>query len=352
MRFAPSTRKLSDSEMVIHRLYGITSRYDAGFEQQVEDLLRLGLDRFDMDIGIVSRITGDTYEVVATVVPEGVAMAPGDQFQLAETYCSITVEADGPVGFENAGESRYARHPAYGAFRLEAYIGVPIYRGAEFFGTLNFSSPKARERQFEEVDLDSLKLMGGWLSTELKRRQTEEELHAVRQELEGLVRTDPLTELLNRRGVRETFERHAERSGFDGSPLSCVLVDIDDFKTINDRWGHSTGDRVIRAVAQRVRESLRPTDVAGRIGGDEFLAVLPSASIHDARVVAERIAANVRAMDVSADGQPVPLTVSIGVARLPIGVATVTDVLAHIEDLLAESKRAGKNTVTVSSTLG
>ena len=352
MQFAPSTRKLTHSEMVIHRLYGITSRYDAGFDQQVEDLLRLGLDRFDLDIGIVSHVHDDMYEVIATVVPDGVELSVGDRFPLANTYCSVTVEADGPVGFEHAAESSWATHPAYSAFRLEAYIGVPIYRGAEFYGTLNFSSAAPRARSFEEVDLDSLKLMGGWLSTELKRRKTEAELDAVRQELEGLVRTDPLTELLNRRGVRETFERHAERSGFEGSPLSCVLVDIDDFKTVNDQYGHSTGDRVIRAVAKRVRDSLRPTDVAGRIGGDEFLAVLPKASIHDAKIVAERIARDVSELQIVVDHRAIPITVSIGVARLPIGVTTITDVLAHIEDLLKESKRRGKNTVTVSSQLG
>lgn len=344
---ALSDRKLSESEMVIHRLYEITSHYDAGFEQQMLELLALGCDRFDLDIGIVAKITGENYEVLQTVNPEGVDLSRGDRFNLADTYCSITLDANGPIGFEHAGETTYARHPAYAMFKLESYVGIPIHVADEFYGTINFSSARPRPRRFKPADIDCLKLMASWVSTELQRRAMEAELKEARRHLEHLVRTDPLTELRNRRGMAEVLHDHSRRSRFGGSALSCVLVDIDDFKVVNDNYGHSSGDRVIRAIAEGIRTCLRPTDAAARIGGDEFLVVLPGADTDVAEDVAERIAETVRCLDLVDHGVPFPVTVSIGVAAVPSDAASVTDILECTEKLLKHSKLAGKDTVSV-----
>jgi diguanylate cyclase (GGDEF)-like protein len=347
MYFQPSKRELTPSEMVIHRLYEITSAYSDGFDKQAQDLLRLGLDRFQLDIGIIARIRDLRYEIRAAVAPPGVELNPGDVFPLGNTYCSLAVNADGPIGFERAGHSTFASHPAYGVFRLEAYLGLPLYVGGKFYGTLNFSSPHPRERKFTDLDLHCLRLMGGWVSSELDRRQTEEDLRLARQRLELLVRIDPLTELLNRRGIREALEGYSRRIRRDGAQLSCVLIDIDDFKSINDRFGHSMGDSCIRAVAQAVRGSLRPSDVAGRIGGDEFVAILPGASLPEARAIAERIGKRVRELPRRDDSSPFGVTVSIGVARVPfVEGASLKDLLALTEGLLRQSKKSGKNAVT------
>lgn len=347
MYFQPSKRELTPSEMVIHRLYEITSAYSDGFDKQAKDLLRLGLDRFQLDIGIVARIRNLRYEIRAAVAPPGIELGRGDVFPLSETYCSLAVNADGPIGFERAGDSTLDTHPAYGVFRLEAYLGLPLYVGGEFYGTLNFSSPHPRERKFTEVDLHCLRLMGGWISTELHRRQTEEDLRLARNRLELLVRTDPLTELLNRRGIREALEGYSRRIRHDGAHLSCVLIDIDDFKSINDRFGHSVGDTCIRAVAQAVRGSLRPSDVAGRIGGDEYMAILPGASLTEARGIAERIRSRIRELPRQDEKSPFGVTVSIGVAQVPLlEAASLTDLLTVTEGLLRHSKKSGKNIVT------
>jgi diguanylate cyclase (GGDEF)-like protein len=252
------------------------------------------------------------------------------------------------MGFEHAAECDVARHPAYGMFKLESYIGIPIYRGPLLYGTLNFSSALPRERKFDEIDMDCLRLMGSWISAELQRRKMEADLETARAGLERLVITDPLTELANRRGMREIFERHAERAGFEGSELSCILVDIDDFKQVNDRFGHSSGDLVIQGIGDAIRASVRPTDIPGRIGGDEFLVVLPGASLAEAERAAHRLAANVRDLRFRHGGEKVAVTVSIGVAKVPAGTTTVTEVLAETQDLLRESKVSGKNAVSVS----
>jgi diguanylate cyclase (GGDEF)-like protein len=280
------------------------------------------------------------------VSPDDAVIEPGERFDLADTYCSITVGAPGPVGFENAGASDYALHRAYRVFGSEAYIGTPIHVGGRFFGTLQFSSRRPRERAFAAVDGDSLRLLQSWVSTELQQRDMEQELFETRRHLEHLVRTDPLTELANRRGLGETLQSYSRRSQHARSALSCALLDIDDFKHVNDHYGHSMGDMVIRAVAGGLRESIRPSDIAGRIGGDEFLAILPGANVDQAHGVGERISRRIQALDLRKSGERLPVTVSIGVAAVPVDAYSVTDVLAQTEALLRRSKLSGKNTVS------
>lgn len=345
-RLHPSERPLSDSEMVIHRLYEITSRYQDGFAEQVREMLRLGLSRFELDIGIVSRVDGTTYEVVEAVVPDGTGLKAGDRFELGATYCSAAIEARGPVGFEHVAKSEMATHPAYAAFGLESYIGTPITVGGEIFGTLNFSSPMMRERAFRDVDVDCLMLMERWVATELERRDMERRLEQALGDLERLVRTDPLTELANRRGLVDALDKFARRSKRTGQLLSCILLDIDDFKSVNDRFGHSVGDRVIRAVADELHRALRPGDVAGRVGGDEFLAVLPGATVEQARAVGERVRDAVRRLGDEELADVGPVTVSIGAAAVSESTRTVTDIMSQVEAHLMASKTDGKDRVT------
>ena len=189
-------------------------------------------------------------------------MATGHRFKLADSYCSLTLEAEDVVAFEYAGGSNFSRHRAYRATELEAYIGIPLQDADGVRGTLSFSSLLRRSRAFEETDIDALLLMASWVSSEMERRQSVEELRKARKHLERLVRTDPLTELKNRRGMAEALQDHSRRSHFGGLALSAVLVDLDDFKQVNDRCGHATGDRDISGVANALRAALRPGDVA------------------------------------------------------------------------------------------
>jgi diguanylate cyclase (GGDEF)-like protein len=133
--------------------------------------------------------------------------------------------------------------------------------------------------------------------------------------------TDPLTGLANRRYALSHLGRAAERAARRGKPLAALLLDIDRFKAVNDAHGHAAGDAVLRAVAERLRSELRPGDLLSRIGGEEFLAVLPDLDGEEALAAAERLR-------LSLSDRPVPLpggagavapTVSVGVAVAPAG---------------------------------
>lgn len=156
---------------------------------------------------------------------------------------------------------------------------------------------------------------------------------------------DPLTDLLNRRGLEAALHREASRADRGQGPLSALLVDCDDFKRVNDESGLPAGDEVLRGVARALVESVRAGDVVARIGGDEFVVLLPQTRTWEAVEVAERIRTRVRDR-VKPPGGRVQ-TVSIGVRRLDRPVTTVEELVGAAEQGLKASKAVGKDQVRV-----
>ncbi|MGC2778013.1 MAG: GGDEF domain-containing protein [Bradyrhizobium sp.] len=161
--------------------------------------------------------------------------------------------------------------------------------------------------------------------------------------------TDPLTGLLNRRGFADACAQLIEREAREQRPVSAMIFDIDHFKSINDRFGHAEGDEVLKLFANVAVNHLRLTDLSGRIGGEEFAALLPC-SIEEAMVAAERVRGAFAASGVVCEDKPVDTTVSIGVAGGPAG--TDLDVLlAAADTALYKAKRSGRNRVEASAEL-
>jgi len=162
--------------------------------------------------------------------------------------------------------------------------------------------------------------------------------------LERLASVDALTLLLNRRGLEAALAREIGRKRRSGEPLAAVLIDCDDFKRVNDSRGHAVGDQVLQQVARRLQESLRPSDHLGRIGGDEFLVLLPDTGAAEALRVAQRLRLAVGDRPVREPGGTVGLlTISLGLALLMDGDGELEDVLARTCASLQRSKRRGKN---------
>lgn len=156
--------------------------------------------------------------------------------------------------------------------------------------------------------------------------------------------TDALTGLLNRRGLFRAFDVEAERARRYGHPMSLILFDLDHFKQINDRLGHASGDRVLRAVGEEIRRTLRPADVMGRWGGEEFVVLLPETGLSAAVDVAERLRYLVSGLRSEAG----PLSASFGVA--PFSETDNLGTLVRRADrALYEAKRAGRNRVVAST---
>lgn len=160
---------------------------------------------------------------------------------------------------------------------------------------------------------------------------------------EHMARHDALTGLPNRTLFQERLERAVERLP-GGAPFAVLYLDLDRFKEVNDGLGHATGDRLLVAVAGRIRACLRPDDAAARLGGDEFAAILPAATdAATARAVAERLVREVGA-GYLLDGRPVSVGASVGIALAPRDGATSDLLLRHADMALYEAKGAGRGT--------
>jgi two-component system, cell cycle response regulator len=160
---------------------------------------------------------------------------------------------------------------------------------------------------------------------------------------------DPLTGLYNRRYAMAQLMQIAERALADSTSFAAFVIDIDRFKTVNDRFGHAAGDAVLTQVAQRMSENLRAGDLLARIGGEEFLAVLPNIALDEARLIAERLRSAMAAQPCSlADGRRVAVTTSIGLA---ISAATrpedIPQLLEDADSALLAAKSSGRNQVTL-----
>jgi diguanylate cyclase (GGDEF)-like protein len=158
---------------------------------------------------------------------------------------------------------------------------------------------------------------------------------------------DPLTGFFNHRYLHERLSEEVVRAVRTRRPLSVVMLDLDDFKLVNDTFGHVYGDRVLAHVADLVRSTLRASDVAARYGGDEFALILPETGPEDAARAAERILEALAASPFSADGrQPFPMSASIGIATHPRDGRSATELIAVADAGLYGSKDAGGNRVT------
>jgi diguanylate cyclase (GGDEF)-like protein len=160
---------------------------------------------------------------------------------------------------------------------------------------------------------------------------------------------DPLTGMFNRRGFAEACSRVIDREANAGRPVTVMIFDIDHFKSINDRFGHPAGDEILKLFAAVVVNGLRITDLSGRIGGEEFAALLPC-SLEEGVVVAERVREAFESSGIVDETGPVDTTVSIGVAGGPAG--TELDVLlAAADTALYQAKRGGRNRVEAAEEL-
>jgi diguanylate cyclase (GGDEF)-like protein len=178
-------------------------------------------------------------------------------------------------------------------------------------------------------------------ANEVLKRETAKRITAQR-----IANIDPLTELLNRRGLEAELSKEIRRASRSDAPLTAVLLDCDDFKRINETLGHAVGDVVLKEVATRLKDSLRPTDHVARIGGDEFLVLLPDTRMAEAMHAGERLRLAVSDNPLRLASGPVKLTASLGIERVPPSVVSIEEVLARTHLSLRHSKRTGKNRVS------
>ena len=170
------------------------------------------------------------------------------------------------------------------------------------------------------------------------------------ERMKVLAITDELTGIMNRRGFEDAARRTFAHARRNDELLSVVLADIDQFKSVNDRFGHSSRDQAIKLFAQHLAHTLRAGDIVGRIGGEEFALVLPSTNLAEARVITERTRQKLESARFTIGDETLALTASFGVASLETGHPTLSDALNSADRALHDAKRLGRNRVEVYDT--
>lgn len=203
--------------------------------------------------------------------------------------------------------------------------------------------------QMKRVDLgdtDGVRYLGAFMEDLRPRRALEAKQRELLEQLEHQALTDMLTGLPNRRAFHNEAALAVARAKRSGGLVTVGLADVDHFKSINDRFGHAAGDRILKELGQVIRKAARASDVLARTGGEEFSLLFPGATVEQAGLVAERIRAAVEAHDVETPGgNIIRATLSMGLAQLPLGDGEVDAAVAKADAALYRAKHSGRNRV-------
>jgi len=226
------------------------------------------------------------------------------------------------------------RRPRY---RTNSFIAMPISAGDAVLGVLCVAD-RADDAPFSRDDLATLRTLTAPAALALARERA-------LKDAEGFARaavTDPLSGLFNRRYFHERLEEEMDRARRHRTDVSLLMIDIDNFKGINDRFGHLAGDLVIRSVGDILKRSVRRFDLCTRFGGEEFAVVMPGSGAENSASVAERIRQRVEAFRPS-ETELAELRVTASIGMVVSQGASARDLIARADQALYEAKRSGKN---------
>jgi diguanylate cyclase (GGDEF)-like protein len=226
-------------------------------------------------------------------------------------------------------------------FRTKSCVVVPVTAGADVLGVLCLADREG-DVPFVADDVAKLGALVAPAALALARLRSERHVESLAQ----AAIVDPASGLFNRFYFQSRLQEELQRATRQGTALSLQLIDVDSFKTVNDRFGHLAGDAIIKDVADILRRSVRVFDVCARYGGDEFAVVMPGSRLQSAAAVAERIRLRIADRQPPRSHEP-DVTVSIGVAELQSG-DHARDVIDRADRAMYEAKRAGKNRVVAT----
>ncbi len=263
-------------------------------------------------------------------------VATHDPEQLVQIVVASAVEATGAVGgvvLGPQGELARAGDPDAGTEK----IAFPLRVGSSDFGSLVLAGDAFAADQVETAASLAAQVVVALENARLHRM------------VERQAMVDSLTGLANRRSIEESLRSELARAGRFGDVVCVVLADLDDFKQVNDKYGHAAGDEVLKAFAGALRKTVRESDVAGRWGGEEFALVLSGTDAAGGARLAERARVAIEGREVKmGNGEVVSVTASFGVAAYPES-QELGEILAAADSALYAAKGAGKNRVVVSA---
>ncbi len=244
------------------------------------------------------------------------------------TQRAIAVEDISKAGILPDTESRHYKTPSF--------LSSPISVGGRVIGVMNFAD-RASGEPFDKSSLELFEAIAPQIGIAIDRAELREKAG----QFEQLSVTDSLTGLLNRRYMEERLTEETKRSNRHGYPMSFMMLDVDEFKSYNDHFGHPAGDEALKLVGNIIRETLRGADVAARFGGEEFAVLLPQTTDKEAWTIAERIRSNIEQTRFPER----PVTISIGISSCSAELCRDADLVSAADQALYRAKRSGRNRV-------
>lgn len=241
-----------------------------------------------------------------------------------------------------------ASHVLYVLAQADPDLEAEAYAaGADDVITADITAARLNARLRPALRL--LKRHERWRSDRKELRRIAKELALSHRQQQVLALTDQLTELPNRRAAMDALDRAWCRSSRTQSPCSLLIMDIDHFKTINDRYGHAVGDQVLRAMAGVLKDAIRRDETIARIGGEEFMLISTTVALRDAVVAGERLRRQVESAKIDAAGETVRMTVSVGIAAREAQMVHAEDLMLAADNALYAAKTAGRNRIALFS---
>jgi diguanylate cyclase (GGDEF)-like protein len=231
------------------------------------------------------------------------------------------------------------RSPQFTDINWHGVLAAPMMIGKRLSGVIVVLDADPA-RRFTDSDQKLLMMLAQQASIAVENARLYEEA-------QQLAITDPLTGLYNRRGLFELGQREVSRLHRYKRPLSAIMLDIDHFKLVNDRYSHAVGDEVLRVLADRCTAHLRETDVLSRYGGEEFAILLPETGLEEARQIAERLRCNISDIPVETKKGPISITISLGVICTQDGTADLALLLDRADTAMYEAKKMGRDRVAL-----
>jgi diguanylate cyclase (GGDEF)-like protein len=216
-------------------------------------------------------------------------------------------------------------------------IAVPLVVHDKLLGAITVGSP-VDTRPFNEHDARLSELFAQQAAIAIQNAK----LFA---EIQRLATLDPLTGVHNRRYFFDRAQQELKRSLRYASDMSVILLDVDHFKSINDRFGHPRGDETLCMVARLCQEETRECDLVGRYGGEEFIILLPETGTEGAQITAERLCRRIEAEQIEAEPEDIHITVSVGVASLGGRITALEILLNQADQAMYRAKEAGRNRI-------
>jgi diguanylate cyclase (GGDEF)-like protein len=255
---------------------------------------------------------------------------------LGERVARTILDKGKPVLVTDVARVSLPPAPEERKYKTASFISYPITLGDRGIAVLNFTD-KIGGHNFDKRDLETLDSIAPQIGVAVDRMAFRDKAGEYAQ----LSVTDPLTGLLNRRYIEERLTEEIKRSNRNGEPVSFMMLDVDEFKAYNDRFGHPAGDEALSLIAQILKESLRGADVPARYGGEEFAILLPQTTGDEAETIGERLRHQIETTAFPKR----KVTVSIGIASRSSTINSVAELIAAADKALYQAKRSGRNNV-------